>query len=351
MYPFKDGFFAVRNGWYVAAFAHEVKRELLARWILNEPVVMYRKEDGEAVALSGRCPHRHFPLGRGCLKGDALECAYHGITFGPDGECVRIPSQKVVPGVYRIKKYPLVEHGMWLWIWPGDPERADESLLPNLEEAGYREPGFRYRPFYFLEIAGRYQLLNDNLLDLTHLAYLHRTSIGVEANASTPEQREETDRVLRSRRVMKGVSQADFLRGRIGYDGPVDRTTSMDFYLPGFHAGLDYTSIPQDHPTRGGEEVRAARVFHAVTPSRTHTTNYFFSFGGRMTEAEIDFMHGYLRSVVEEDIFATVEIETLLTRLGQEPSELMLKSDTTAVQARRALQAMMEREHVSFGAP
>jgi vanillate O-demethylase monooxygenase subunit len=118
----------------------------------------------------------------------------------------------------------------------------------------------------------------------------------------------------------------------------------MDFYLPGFHAGLDNTSIPQDHPTRGGEQVREVRVFHAVTPALTQTTNYFFSLGGRMTEAELDIMHGYLRSVVEEDIFATVEIETLLTRLGHEPAELMLKSDTTAVQARRALQAMMERE-------
>ena len=195
-----------------------------------------------------------------------------------------------------------------------------------------------------MSVAGRYQLLNDNLLDLTHLAYLHRTSIGVEANASTPEQREETDRVIRSRRFMTDVPQAEVLRSRIDYDGPVDRTTGMDFYLPGFHAGVDETSIPRDHPTRGGELLRVARVFHAVTPAQTRSANYFFSMGGPMTEAELDFMQEYLRSVVAEDVFATVEIETLLSSLDHAPNELMLKSDTTAVQARRALQAMMEKE-------
>lgn len=344
MYPFKEGHFAVRNGWYVAAFAYEATRALLSRWILNEPVVIYRKEDGEAVALAGRCPHRHFPLGKGCLKGDTVECGYHGITFGPDGDCTHIPSQKVVPGVYRIKKYPLVERGMWLWIWPGDPALADESLLPDLQEAGYCEPGFRYRPFYSLQVAGRYQLLNDNLLDLTHLAYLHRTSIGVEANASTSEEREETARVIRSRRVMKNIPQAEIMKGRTDYDGRVDRISGMDFYLPGFHAGLDTVRIPQDHATRRGEVLRDSRVFHAVTPGLTNTTNYFFSMGGSATEAELDFLQGYLKSVVEEDVMATEEIETMLTRLDREPSELMLKSDTTAVLGRRALDAMMEAE-------
>ena len=91
MYPFKEGSFAPRNGWYVAAFTYELKHELLSRWILNEPVVLYRTESGVPVALDGRCPHRHFPLGKSCLKGDEIQCGYHGITFGPDGKCTRVP--------------------------------------------------------------------------------------------------------------------------------------------------------------------------------------------------------------------------------------------------------------------
>jgi phenylpropionate dioxygenase-like ring-hydroxylating dioxygenase large terminal subunit len=205
MYPFKDGCYAPRNGWYVAAFNHEVKRELLSRWILNEPVVLYRTEAGEPVALDGRCPHRHFPLGKSCLIGDEIQCLYHGITFGPDGKCTRVPSQTHVPQTYKVKKYPVVEHGLWLFIWPGDPELADPALLPDLEPSGWSDPEFRFQPFYSLEVQGRYQLLNDNLLDLTHLAFLHGTSIGVAGNAEAPEEREELAHVLKSRRNMRNV--------------------------------------------------------------------------------------------------------------------------------------------------
>ena len=90
----------------------EFKGELLSRWILGEPVVMYGTEAGEAVALDGRCPHRHFPLGKSRLKGDTIQCLYHGIAFGPDGQCVNVPSQAHAPRSYRVRKYPIVEPGL-----------------------------------------------------------------------------------------------------------------------------------------------------------------------------------------------------------------------------------------------
>ncbi len=344
MYPFKEGCFAPRNGWYVAAFSHELRRELLSRWILNEPVVMYRTEAGEAVALDGRCPHRHFPLGKGCLKGDEIQCGYHGIRFGADGQCTHIPSQQKVPGSYRIKKYPIAERGEWVFIWPGDPQDADEALLPDLDASGYGDPSFRFKPFYALEVEGRYQLLNDNLLDLTHLAYLHGTSIGVDDNASTPEQREERENVFKSRRYMKNAPIPPSQQGQYGYDGPVDRVAGMDFYFPGFHAGLDEIKMPDDHPTRGGEQLSALRVFHAVTPGKRDTTNYFFGMGGAMSDEEFDGAREYLRPVIEEDVMATREIEKMLTTIGYEPKELMIASDAGGVRARRKLQAMMDRE-------
>jgi vanillate O-demethylase monooxygenase subunit len=235
---------------------------------------------------------------------------------------------------------------MWLWIWPGDPELADESLLPNLDETGYNDPRFTFRPFFSMEIEGRYQLLNDNLSDLTHLAYLHKSSIGVEANASVLEEREETERVLRSRRRLENVPLFELARGRYNYDGSVDRLTGMDFYLPGFHAGIDETSIPTDHPTRGGEKLNVGRVYHAVTPARLHSTNYFFSMGGILSDADFDFLKEHLRNTVQEDVFATVEIEKMLNAIGRSPQELMLKSDMSAVRGRRALQVMMDKEKV-----
>lgn len=350
MYPFKDGCFAPRNGWYVAAFLHEVNRSLLSRWILNEPVVLYRTQDGVPVALDGRCPHRHFPLAKSCLKGDEIECGYHGITFGPDGHCTRVPSQSHVPKTYKVKKYAVAEHGMWLFIWPGDPDEADPSLLPDLASMGWEESRFRFEPFYSLEVSGRYQLLNDNLLDLTHLAFLHGSSIGVEGNASAPEEREETDLVLKSRRFMTNVPIMPAQQGMFGYDGPVDRLAGMDFHLPGFHAGIDEMSIPLDHPTRGGEKLTEHRVFHAVTPAKLNSCNYYFGMGGVMTDEEFARTKEFLVPVIEEDAMATREIEEMLSSLGYYPDELMLKSDVGAVQGRRKLQAMMDREREGMSA-
>jgi phenylpropionate dioxygenase-like ring-hydroxylating dioxygenase large terminal subunit len=346
MYPFTEGSFAPRNGWYVAAFSHEIGEALLSRWILNEPVVLYRKADGAAVAVAGRCPHRHFPLGESKRVGDAIQCGYHGITFGADGKCTFVPSQQVIPGVYTIRAYPLVERGLWAWIWMGDNDKADPALIPSEAEIGFGLPGHVAAPFYAMHVKGRYQLLNDNLLDLTHLGYLHGTSIGTPDDAATPEVRDLSERRLSSRRTMLDTPLPPLLQGLTDFTGRVDRVSGMDFFFPGFHAGIGDAFVPDKHPARAGEELITSRVWHAVTPS-THTSCWYF-FGMSSTDvAGMDDAKDALRPVVDEDAFATEEIEKIISTLDSLPAELMLKSDATAVQGRRILQAMMDRERLS----
>jgi vanillate O-demethylase monooxygenase subunit len=342
MYPFKKGCFAPRNGWYIAAFCEEIGAPLLSRWILNEPVVLYRKADGVAVAVQGRCPHRHFPLGASKRVGDAIQCGYHGMTFAADGKCTSIPSQAKIPGVYSIRVYPLVERGLWAWIWPGDPEKADIALIPTLEEIGYASADFYARPFYSLQVAGRYQLLNDNLLDLTHLGYLHSSSIGTDDDAATAEVRDQDARRLRSRRFMRNTPITPVVRARTAFDGVVDRDSGMDFFFPGFHAGIGETRIGAGH-VRAGEILVTSRVWHAVTPATRTTSNYFFAMGSPDRQG-VDDLVEILRPVIQEDVFATVEIEKILSTLDEVPQELLLKSDATAVRGRRILQAMMDAE-------
>ena len=342
MYPFKPGSFAPRNGWYVAAFCDEIGNDLLSRWILNEPVVLYRKADGTAVAVQGRCPHRHFPLGASKRVGDAIQCGYHGITFGTDGKCTFVPSQQTIPGVYTIKAYPLIERGHWAWIWPGDPEKADDTLIPTLEEIGFTTPGLYSKPFYSHYVEGRYQLLNDNLLDLTHLGYLHGTSIGTQDDAATPEERDVDERRIRSRRVMRDTPLPPVGKGRIEFEGAVDRISGMDFFFPGFHSGIGDVLINEREP-RAGEQLRMSRVWHAVTPAKRHSTNYFFAMGS-LDRKGVEEMVEYLKSVIAEDVFATVEIEKIIETIDELPPELMLKSDATAVLGRRKLQQMMDAE-------
>jgi len=343
MYPFKEGDFAPRNGWYVAAFCEDIGEELISRWILGEPVVLYRKQDGTAVAVGGRCPHRYYPLGESHRIGDTIQCGYHGITFGPDGLCTKVPSQKAVPGVYKIPSYPLVERGLWAFIWMGDPDHADESLLPSDEDMGFGLEGFVYKPFKTMHIKGRYQLLNDNLLDLTHLGFLHASSIGTEENANTPEEREVGDKMIRSQRWMRGADCPPLMAKGAAYDGRVDRVSGMTFFAPGFHAGLDDTFAVEGHPSRAGECIASARVFHAVTPATRHETNYFFALGSTH-EHLVDAFKVSLAPVLDEDVFATEEIEKIVRSSETLPPELMLKSDATAVEGRRILQRMMDRE-------
>jgi phenylpropionate dioxygenase-like ring-hydroxylating dioxygenase large terminal subunit len=342
MYPFREGSFAAMNGWYVAAFAEEVGRTPIARTIAGLPIALYRKEDGSAVAVGGRCPHRSFPLGKSCVKGDDIVCGYHGIAFGPDGRCTDIPSQDFVPRAYRIPTYPLVEHGLWLFVWPGDAAKADPALLPDLEAIGYAGLGLSATAMFSHEVKCRYQLLNDNLLDLTHLAFLHGTSIGTIDNARAPEELTREPGLLRSRRYVKGGEPSPSIRSRRGYDGPVDSVIGMDFYLPGFHAGIGDHRVAAGEPD-AGRILQISRVFHAVTPATATTCRYFFGMASP-DPAELPAIRASLEPVIDEDIFASEEIEKMLALVGGNPPEFMNRSDQNAVEGRRMLQTMMDAE-------
>jgi phenylpropionate dioxygenase-like ring-hydroxylating dioxygenase large terminal subunit len=343
MYPFKEGSFAPRNGWYVAAFAQDVGRALVSRVILNEPVVLYRKESGEAVAVGGRCPHRHFPLGQSCLTGDTIVCGYHGIAFGPDGACTDIPSQTHVPRSYRIPSYPLVEHGLWLWIWMGDTAKADPALLPDLDQIGLTDAALYPAVLFTDEVACRYQLLNDNLLDLTHLAFLHSSSIGTIENARAKEEVTQEPGTLRSRRYIRGADPTPAIAARGHAGRKVDQIVGMDFHLPGFHAGIGDHFHATDDPDGWGEPIARSRPYHAITPSTPDSTYYFFAIS-TMDPDHAERSRAFLRPVIDEDIFASVEIEKMIRLCGGNPPELMLKSDHNAVLGRRMLQAMMDDE-------
>ena len=93
----------LRNFWYVAAYYHEIGRKPLGRTVLGEPVVLFRKEDGTAVALEDRCVHRHLPLSMGRLVGDTLQCHYHGLRYDRTGACVLVPGQDTIPPGARVK--------------------------------------------------------------------------------------------------------------------------------------------------------------------------------------------------------------------------------------------------------
>ena len=161
----------LREAWYAAAWSSEVKRELLTRTIIKQPVLLYRREDGIPVAMGNVCPHRFAPLNMGKLIGDQVQCPYHGLEFNSAGRCVHIPhGDGKVPEKMGVPSYPAVERHKMIWVWMGNPDSADESTIPDFSCHEDSELAFVGG---VLEVDANYKLITDNLMDLSHAGTVH----------------------------------------------------------------------------------------------------------------------------------------------------------------------------------
>ena len=171
-----------KNVWYVAAVPDELKQAPLARTLVDERLVLYRTETGKAAALADRCAHRLMPLSKGWVAGEHLQCGYHGALYDINGKCVQIPGQDGVPDKACVRSYPVQERYGFVWVWMGDPAIATAtepcSMYGYLEEDGWDTcDGYIY-------IQAGYELSNDNLADITHTEFVHRSTLGTEAMRS-----------------------------------------------------------------------------------------------------------------------------------------------------------------------
>jgi len=123
----------LNNYWYCAALPHEVGTKPLRRVICNEPVVLYRDIQGNPVALEDRCSHRQAPLSTGDVRGNNIQCVYHGFVFDDAGKCVHIPHQGNIPSRAHIRAYPAEEKWGFVWIWRGDAKKADALKISHLD--------------------------------------------------------------------------------------------------------------------------------------------------------------------------------------------------------------------------
>jgi phenylpropionate dioxygenase-like ring-hydroxylating dioxygenase large terminal subunit len=197
----------MRDCWQAIAYAAEIESVPLARTVINEPVVLFRTQSGEAVALADRCPHRLAPLSLGRVIGDQLQCRYHGLCFDRDGMCVRVPGQDSVPTRARVRNYPLVERHRYAWIWMGDAERADPESIPAL--GWMDDPAWAIVTGYH-HFGANYQLVNDNLLDLSHESFVHEETIGNESVAESPAFVSLDGEMIRVHRDMLNIEAPPF---------------------------------------------------------------------------------------------------------------------------------------------
>jgi phenylpropionate dioxygenase-like ring-hydroxylating dioxygenase large terminal subunit len=265
----------LRNAWYVAAWSDDLADgQLLARTILKEPVVLYRKSDGHVAALQDRCPHRFAPLSMGkIVHGDSLQCPYHGLEFNSAGACVLNPhGTKNIPPRARVRSYPVTEKHKAIWIWMGEgaPDLSkvpDFSVLDNVPEMHATK---RDR----ITIRANYELIIDNLLDLSHGSFLHE---GILGNSETVEA--EITVELDGNDVVVGRHAPNAsVPGLFAILMPtkpdrVDKFTRMRWMAPSTLRLVTGICMPGAVPESG----TGYHAIHMLTPESDKTTHYFFT--------------------------------------------------------------------------
>ncbi|HEY3752372.1 MAG TPA: aromatic ring-hydroxylating dioxygenase subunit alpha [Pseudonocardiaceae bacterium] len=333
-----------RNQWYVAAYGTEITDGLFARTILGEPIVFYRTESGAVTALADRCVHRRYPLSLGHLDGERLVCGYHGFTYEPSGRCVSVPGQHRVPRTARVPAYPLVEQDSFVWVWIGDPTLADPTTVPRAPWLA--DPG--YTTVAGMEpLAARYELLVDNLLDLSHETYLHGGYIGTPEVASTPivtEVDAERD-VIHVSRHMADAECPAFYAKSTGLTGRITRWQDIEYHPPCLyllHSRIAPVGVlPNDDGT--DPDAFHVEVVYAITPETEHSTHDFWAVARDFALDDTgvsDFLADSNRTVVLQDVAALDILERYIATEADGYQELSVNIDTGGLAARRILRRM-----------
>ena len=330
-----------RNQWYVAGFSREITREFTTRDILGMPVLLYRKEDGSPVALFDRCPHRGMPFSKGKLLGDVVQCGYHGMEFGVDGKCSHIPSGGKTPAAMCVSSYPVVEKWEWVWIWMGAPALADPALIPDHEELGITREGWFSEPGIHLHVAANYLLPFENLVDATHITYLHHGLIDTGNVAAHPyELRAEGDRVG-TIRVFKNEPLPAMLTKTLGLppEARVDRCLELWAHAP----NLALIRISLQSVDKQDMKMENHLIV-ALTPDGIKGTHQFAVMAANFPNPHPGRFDD-LRNLLMEDVVVIEEIQQLFDHLGEENApEVSVRSDDIAIRIRRNIAAMIRRE-------
>ncbi len=334
----------IRNAWYVAARGVEITRTPMAKTLLGSSIVLFRSENGDPVALQNRCCHRSFPLVEGKLEGDVLTCGYHGFRYDISGRCIEVPSQQRPPVDIRLRAYPLLEKGPFVWIWTGEPDLADASALPEQEWLDHPEWAVNIG---YLYIRGSYVHLHENLLDLSHLSFLHETTFGTPEYARAPLEQKVSDNHFEAWRHVECKLPPIYAKP-LGWEGQQAlRSSGSLFVSPGLHVNTGILknleiseSAQQPQPM--------VKVSQLITPETNTTTHYYYAQCRNFAIHDRDmgdFMLQANQAAFSEDMFAIEKINELQD-IDNNPDffEVNVAADNPGVSMRRYLRRLAEAE-------
>lgn len=337
----------IRNAWYPYAWSVEVTNAPFVRTLLNEPIMAFRQANGEAVALIDMCPHRFAPLSKGPIENDVVSCPYHGLRFDATGACVHNPhGDGRIPSAAKLRKFPLVERDTLLWIWMGDVELADAAQIPDFSFLNEHDR-FTYTRPQVTHMPVGYGLILDNLMDLTHAAYLHPNNLGSPAVArGQMTVTQNGNSVLTQNWYPNGLPAPVFpATGACAADQIVDYWVDVRWHPPAsmyFDAGV----TPTGRPRSEGACLSSAQL---LSPETEHSTHYFWCQyrdfnrdAPGMTEA---IEHAVTQAFANEDepMVAAVQ-ERMRGRDLWDLNPVLLATDGAAVRVRRILTQLRDAE-------
>ena len=343
----------VRNCWYVAGWDKDVPSEgFLSRTIINVPLVFWRDAHGNVVALEDRCCHRGAKLSMGRKEdgGNCVRCMYHGLVFDRNGVCVSAPAQDRLPPQAKVRSFPVVETHRWVWIWMGDPELADPALIPDTQWLDH--PEWRALDGY-LHYDVNYLLIADNLLDFSHLPFLHPTTVGGSADyAAVLPKVERSERGVRLKKWVANTEPPAYAAKYSTYPAGarVDRWMYYDFLAPGVLL-MDSGMMPAGTGGQDGhrDNALAFRGCQALTPETDTSTHYFFAHPHNFLidrpEVTAD-IHAGIEQAFEED---RVMITSQQQNMAIDPTFKMvpLSVDAALSQFRWVIDQLVKREQVA----
>lgn len=334
----------LQNCWYMVGWSHEVAEAGLARHIADKPIFVFRLEDGQCAALLDRCPHRFAPLSRGTRNGDTVVCGYHGLAFSAQGRCVRNPFSERIPAGTDIPAFRVEECDGIVWVWLGDQAMADPEMIPDfgfVPDTAHSRTITGYTP-----MKANYEYGTDNLLDLSHIEFVHKGSFAGQGVIFAGEHsvRVEGD-TLHSDWFMADIAPPSVAHGQYPPDARVDHWLDMRWNAPAsmrLHIGV----TPHGQPRAAGFELPQA---HILTPASAGETHYFWA-STRYHEIDSPAVDAMLADLFGQafDLEDKPMIEAAYANLGATDfwaaKPVSLGIDQAGTRARRMIEAMLKAE-------
>jgi len=320
--------------WYLGAWSHEVSERPLRRTLFDTAVALYRSGAGQVRAVEDRCAHRFARLSGGRVVGDALECPYHGLRFGPDGKCTHNPFSPVIPQQARVRAFPVIENDGFIWFWPGEPRLARETPVPDYRFIK-QKPTFELLRLYN-KLEADFLLGIDNLMELSHAGFLHRNSIG-----------QGTDVLMELFRggTYKGWEENGAVISRWTFSERAHEWAQSRWQAPSsvvVSKGFDHNIPPQPGLMYG---------LHVFTPETRRSCHYFaVEAFDRAVHTDPDYaqrMAEYIGKTVfhDEDCMLLEGIQQHLDEVSAlSDSAVLLAIDAGAVMARRQYRRLLEAQ-------